>query len=106
VDLFKDKEPEDTIKKSVDPDEGRTLEINYDSFTIEEYSTKSIKASGRKRTNGPNTKSTIETIEEQFQEFGPSEEQETSLALPEDFAPVVISIEEYIDFLDESEDEI
>lgn len=105
MELFKEKEEVDVVKKHLDPEGGRVLnDIDYGLFD------KNIKAKTHRDIHAKDNDdlSAIKKLEEEFKHTYEdiSEIEHDVILLPEELDDVLISVEELISFLDSSEEEI
>jgi hypothetical protein len=101
TELFREKEPSDTIKTGVDPDEGLTLDIDYQAFLQSETNSHIMDF---KKTHLKEDQ--ISPIIDMEHSFKMVEEDSSSIVLPDEFGYLVIPVEDLINFLDSSEKEV
>jgi hypothetical protein len=105
VELFKENENEEIIKKTLDPEAGIILP---EDIKIKNSYKKSLKAHAfRESHKNKNKKSDIEEIEENFKILNNTKQDLVALEnLSDDFEEVLVSLDELIDYLDNSEEYI
>ena len=111
-DIFKEKEESEIVSKSLDPECG--LEIEEDSIDLSalyKKKGKTYKLTAFKKTHEicENPNSELKELEENFKHFmnEPENDEYVSLEkIPEDFEEVLVSLDELISYLDNSEEEI
>jgi hypothetical protein len=110
MEIFKEKEESEIISKTLDPEKG--LEIDLPNVNLEEISLskKSLKLKSFKESHKSliekKQKSDLQEIENNFKVMEEQSHLEEISELPSDFEEVLVSIDEFIEYLDNSEEQI
>mgnify|MGYP000079445240 CR=1 FL=1 len=108
MEIFKEKEESEVVKKSLDPEGGFTIEvadINYEEFQNQSAKAKSFKEVHSRKETCP--KSDLEYMDTKFKH--PEEDKLEFIELgevAEDFEEALISIEDLMEYLDNNEEQI
>jgi len=109
AEIFKEKEEPEIKSKSLDPDEGFIIEKNVDLNGIYKEKGKTLKLKAYEVTHKKkeNQLSDLECIEKTFKPIEDDKHDLVTLdVITEDFEEVLVSLDELIEYLDSSEEQI
>jgi len=111
-DIFKEKEESEIVAKSLDPECGLEIEdesIDLSALYKKKGKTYKLTAYNKTHKMCENPNSEIKEVEENFKHFINESENAEYVSLekiPEDFEEVLVSLDELMEYLDNSEEEI
>ena len=111
MELFKEKEEAEIINKNIDPETGINLKIdNFDELDLESLKTNSMRNNIYRKNHMPkkNKKNDtdVEVVEEQFHPNYGVDDEIVLDYLPDEMQETLSSIDEFLNFLDNNEEEV